>query len=276
MKNPPDILTIDTGRLKVLPQQGQLEAGTQSLRLGPVNMRVLVSLIEADGVVVSREELFERVWPNQVISDETLTKCISEIRLALAKLSPDRKFIETIPKKGYRWLQETDSGGSPPDQPAAVIKKSHRNLLLLAVLFAVTAAFITWSQAFLFAHQPTAIALLPIRADSVEEQALATRLEDRLHSLLVNSNKTRVISSEAVHSSPRNPFTYLSSEFGANWVLEGRVRVQQDTARVTLSLVDANTAIVIHTRIGSFATDAAPIDQFAGSFSADIQSLLAR
>lgn len=66
--------------------------------LSPRAAKVLVELYGADGGVLSRQELLDRVWPNVVVGDESLTKVISEIRQTLQ----DRKLIETISKGGYR------------------------------------------------------------------------------------------------------------------------------------------------------------------------------
>ncbi|MEO1346751.1 MAG: winged helix-turn-helix domain-containing protein [Pseudomonadota bacterium] len=73
--------------------------------LSPRATRVLVELAKADGSVLSRQELLERVWPNVFVTDESLTKVVSEIRQTLQ----DRTLIETIAKGGYR-LNTQSSG----------------------------------------------------------------------------------------------------------------------------------------------------------------------
>jgi Tol biopolymer transport system component len=66
-------------------------------------MSVLVCLAERGGVV-SRRELFDEVWPESVVVDECLTRAISELRKALGDDPRRPRYIETIPKKGYRTL----------------------------------------------------------------------------------------------------------------------------------------------------------------------------
>lgn len=66
--------------------------------LSPRAAKVLVELSLADGHVLSRQDLLDRVWPKVIVTDESLTKVISEIRQKLR----DRTVIETIPKGGYR------------------------------------------------------------------------------------------------------------------------------------------------------------------------------
>ncbi len=95
--------------LTVYPDLGYIENSQgDNQRLGPVNMRVLTYLLEHQGKVVSRNELFDNIWTNQTVSDDTLTRSVSDIRANLAKLSTQGPFIETLPKRGYRWKQEVN------------------------------------------------------------------------------------------------------------------------------------------------------------------------
>lgn len=107
--------------LIVCPKQGRVNIGGQVVRLGPVNMRVLVVLLENQSQVVSRSMLLDSVWKNQIISDDTLTRCISDIRVQLGKFSKQDKLIETIPKCGYRWIPKVNQ--TIDDSDVAEIKK---------------------------------------------------------------------------------------------------------------------------------------------------------
>jgi DNA-binding winged helix-turn-helix (wHTH) protein len=97
------------GDLRICPSLGTItSASGASVRLGPVNMRVLEALLAGAGDVVSRSDLFKAVWKNQVVSDDALTRCIADIRAELRTFSGQDNWIETLPKRGYRWLIETD------------------------------------------------------------------------------------------------------------------------------------------------------------------------
>ncbi|MBT5220599.1 MAG: hypothetical protein HOI35_14110 [Woeseia sp.] len=74
--------------LVTCPEAGEIRNSFEEMaRLGPVNMRILEFLVSRAGQVVLRNDLFEEIWANQVISDDALTRCISDIRLELNKLS---------------------------------------------------------------------------------------------------------------------------------------------------------------------------------------------
>ena len=88
----------------VRPQRDCIERDGDSVRLKPKAMAVLACLARAGGEVVTRNELFERVWPGGVVSDATLTQCVVELRQALQDSARDPKFIETVPKVGFRLI----------------------------------------------------------------------------------------------------------------------------------------------------------------------------
>lgn len=71
-------------------------------RLEPRVLAVLVELAASAGQVVSRNALIDRVWGGAVVGDEVLSRCIYRIRQALGESSRDPRFIQTVPKRGYR------------------------------------------------------------------------------------------------------------------------------------------------------------------------------
>ena len=66
----------------VIPQRNTIERGDTSVHIKPKPMAVLQCLAAAEGKTVSRNELFDSVWPGGEVSDDTLTKCIVELRKA--------------------------------------------------------------------------------------------------------------------------------------------------------------------------------------------------
>jgi DNA-binding winged helix-turn-helix (wHTH) protein len=87
-----------------LPDSGELMTdGLPVVRLEPLVARVFDVLIAEPGRVVSRDELFERVWSDRVVIDAALTRCVAVIRAALNDKVPHR-YLETLPKRGYRFI----------------------------------------------------------------------------------------------------------------------------------------------------------------------------
>jgi len=96
---------------------GELSAAGQSARLDHKPLQVLKVLIERAGEVVSRESFQELVWADTYVTDDTLNKCISGLRAALNDQKTPRRYIETLPKRGYRLICEVSAGASEQPQP---------------------------------------------------------------------------------------------------------------------------------------------------------------
>lgn len=89
------------------PREGTVAGPGGEVRLEPKVMQVLIVLARYSEHVVSRAELLDAVWPNAVVTEDTLSRCIYQLREQLRSVagnSPDEKFnaIETLPKRGYR------------------------------------------------------------------------------------------------------------------------------------------------------------------------------
>ncbi|MEM8962764.1 MAG: winged helix-turn-helix domain-containing protein [Acidobacteriota bacterium] len=83
---------------------GVLEHDGHSSRLRPKTADLLAELLAHAGTVRGKEQLIESVWRDVAVSDNTLTQSIQEIRRALGDDARAPRFVETIPKRGYRWV----------------------------------------------------------------------------------------------------------------------------------------------------------------------------
>ena len=92
--------TLAFGRFRVLLRQRQLVADGVPTELGTRALDLLLVLLEADGSLVTKDELLSRVWPGIVVAEENLKVQISALRKALGE---DRDFIRTEFGRGYRF-----------------------------------------------------------------------------------------------------------------------------------------------------------------------------
>jgi len=86
------------------PYMGQLWRGKREVKVTPKAAAVLCSLVERAGQVVTKEELFATVWSDTVVSEAALTACIQELRHALDDQARKPRYIETVHRRGFRWL----------------------------------------------------------------------------------------------------------------------------------------------------------------------------
>jgi DNA-binding winged helix-turn-helix (wHTH) protein len=91
---------LEFGRFQVMLRRRELRAGAVPIELGSRAFELLLVLLEADGGLVTKEELLSRVWPGIVVAQENLKVQISALRKALGE---DRDFIRTEFGRGYRF-----------------------------------------------------------------------------------------------------------------------------------------------------------------------------
>lgn len=240
-----------------------LELGTvknalgETQRLSPINLKLLAYLLTRQGEVISRTELFDAVWPNQIVSDDVLTRAMSDIRTQLTKLDATTKFIETLPKRGYRWVTEVypsqglDSDKTKPEVHDSTVlmtdalPKTHflKHLFIYLSLAVLLAVAIMWTLTQSMSPQTLSLALLPTQADHPSAELTAKAVDDAILNILRKNTKVQLLSKSAIASRPQNPFPYFFNEFGAKWVIESRVNNVNGIDNVELSLVDARTGV---------------------------------
>ena len=134
------------GPWKVWPDRGELTDGATSYHLEPKGMEVLVYLALAADEVVSREKILEAVWPETFVQDSVLFRHVSDLRRILGDDVHNPRFIETIPKRGYRliaavsWLDRRcgREHSAAPTSTSEEPGKDSRPGWLTAVLAALT------------------------------------------------------------------------------------------------------------------------------------------
>jgi predicted ATPase/DNA-binding winged helix-turn-helix (wHTH) protein len=95
--------SIQFGRFKLLKQRRELLADGQRVEIGSRIFDLLMTLIEARGGVVSKDELMSRVWPGRVVEENNLQAGISALRKALGA---DRDLVRTVAGRGYQFAHE--------------------------------------------------------------------------------------------------------------------------------------------------------------------------
>src|SRR5437588_6129453 len=122
------------GEWVISPKLNSFQKNGQTVHLEPKVMQVLVCLAQARDVV-SKEKLMRTVWADTFVTDDVLTRSISELRKIFADSPKDPRYIQTIPKGGYRLLvpPQTMRAAAVPSQlsakPELLLDKAKRNLL---------------------------------------------------------------------------------------------------------------------------------------------------
>ncbi|MCB1021335.1 MAG: PD40 domain-containing protein, partial [Acidobacteria bacterium] len=144
------------GPFRVDPLTGELWNGGIRVRVPEQPFQVLVALVERPGELVTREQLRDRLWPEDthVDYDHALTTAVKKLRRALHDSSLHPRYIETLPKRGYRFIAPVEPFGEPDDGAEAEAVEAEdselgqrlrrqRNLAL-AALGCVAAGALLW------------------------------------------------------------------------------------------------------------------------------------
>ena len=144
--------TFRVGEFYIEPQLNTITRDDKSTRVEPKVMQVLQPLDTA-GEVVPKEQLMRAVWADTIVTDDVLTRAVSELRKAFRDDSKEPRYIQTIPKSGYRLIADVSlvngkNGGhvQVPGQDntmsANFQSRSGRSVLL--VVFLLTSLGATW------------------------------------------------------------------------------------------------------------------------------------
>jgi TolB-like protein/Tfp pilus assembly protein PilF len=109
------------GAWLVQPSLDAITRAGATIHLEPKVMEVLVCLAQHPGALLSKEKLLQTVWPETFVTDDVLTRCISELRRVFEDDAREPKIIQTIPKRGYRLLVRVPparGATAAPDTPA--------------------------------------------------------------------------------------------------------------------------------------------------------------
>jgi DNA-binding winged helix-turn-helix (wHTH) protein len=103
------------GIFEVDLQERYLRRSGLRQKLGPQPFQVLEALIERPDEIVTRDELRDRLWPDKTFVDHELAlkKCVNRIREVLGDSAENPRFIETVPRRGYRFIAPVQSGNVP-------------------------------------------------------------------------------------------------------------------------------------------------------------------
>ena len=120
------------GDFEVDLQAGQLRKRGHRIKLQDQPFLVLAALLEKPGEVVTREVLQQRIWPDgtYVDFDQSLNKAVNKLRDALADSADRPRYIETLPRRGYRFIgavERSDRSSTEPGPPDGSVAKNSGN-----------------------------------------------------------------------------------------------------------------------------------------------------
>src|SRR5215469_9824428 len=234
------------GEWTVLPELNSLQCRGRTVHLEPKVMQVLVTLAERSGQVASKEQIFHRVWPGTFVSDEVLTRSISELRKVFEDNPQEPKYIQTIPKAGYRLVAPVVR---EPTKRADWLAGHWKKLATVTaiIVLAVVASFFALRARTRAASKAviTSLAVLPLTnlSGDASQDYFADGMTDELITRLSNIRTLRVISRTSVmhYKSTQKTIPEIAGELKVDAVLEGSVLSSGNKVRISAQLIQAHT-----------------------------------
>ncbi len=237
------------GGWQVLPDRGLLRDGGAEIHVEPLPMDVLVVLAAHQGDVVSKDQLVDAVWKGRPVSDEVITRCISLIRRALGDDAKAPKFVENVPRRGYR-LMLPITLPERPDQEATPAPVAVRSAYALPLIGGFAAIALIIAVVFWPPHEPDfsdqpirSVVVFPFRCD-VDKEYLCFGFSEVLTSTLFRLEDLRVVKSREAYV-PGKSTREIIGEFDVDAVIDGQVRYDGQHFTVVADLVDGRNGAVL-------------------------------
>jgi TolB-like protein/DNA-binding winged helix-turn-helix (wHTH) protein/Tfp pilus assembly protein PilF len=253
---------------------GELRKHGMKIRIQEQPFQLLATLIEHAGEIVSREDLQKKLWTADtfVDFDHGLNKAINKIRDALGDSADSPRFVETVSRRGYRFLAEVQDADGPLNQrldldtesrpavesvlpadfagkqavPRRFALSSTWKLSILVLLVLVTSVAFwkvhSWQHPALVVRS---LAVLPLESlsNDASQDYFADGMTDELISDLGQISALRVISRTSVmaYKHARKPLPQIARELNVDAVVEGTVLRSGDQVRITAQLIEASS-----------------------------------
>ena len=195
------------GQFEIDEKTGELRKGGTKIRLQEQPLQILQLLLEHPGEIVTREELRKRVWPTDtfVDFDHGINNAIKRLREALGDTAETPRYVETLPRRGYRFVGKIQSND----------------------------------------HRVRSLAVLPLEnlSRDPEQEYFADGLTEALITSLAKISALRVISrTTAMHyKGVHRPLPEIARELGVETVVEGTVLRSGDRVRISAQLINASS-----------------------------------
>jgi adenylate cyclase len=256
--------------------RGSLRVGDRTIELRPKSFAVLLHLVQNAGRLVSKDELIQAVWPDVAVSDDSLAKCVSEVRAALR--DGDQRLVKTVPRRGYILDVSVSPADGPPGAPVPVSAaavdpptaagittddprpqtrsatswwRARARLAAAVLVVSIAALMVSLGWRHMLAPRTpdrASIAVLPFsNGHAPEHDYLSDGLTEDLITSLGRFRGLFVIARDStfVYKGKRVTSQQVGRELGVRYLLEGDVRREGDNVRIMTRLIDATTGGLI-------------------------------
>lgn len=260
-EDPPPQSLVRFGDYELDTRAGELRNGSGRIRLHKQPLQLLLFLLEHPGEPVSREQLRTALWPSNTFVDfeDALNHAVRRLREALGDSAEDPRFIETLPRLGYRFIAPVDttapastigdySGGLTRQSENAIARVSPSRWALILGIPTLLVAVGVIGYLFLRPTQEPfqrieSLAVIPLvnLSGDPQQEYFADGMTEALITNLGKVSSLRVISrtSAMQYKGVKKTLPQIARELGVDAVIEGTVQRSGNRVRITAQLLRA-------------------------------------
>jgi TolB-like protein/DNA-binding winged helix-turn-helix (wHTH) protein len=248
------------GPFEYRPRAVELRRDGRPVRLQELPLQILEALLERPGELVTRDEMQRRLWPagTHVEFDNSLNAAVSKLRDALRDSASDPLYVATVPRRGYRFIAavETEPAAEPSPAPRST-RESRSRFVLVAVGLVIVAAVVAVTLVVRRDESPPLppatdtvrkmLAVLPLDnlGGDPQQEFFSAGLTEEIITRLSKLNPERlgVIARTSVmqYRGASPTVRQVTAELGVQYLIEGSVRRQGPTVRITVQLIDTKS-----------------------------------
>ena len=233
--------TLRFGVFEYDPAAGELRKQGRKIKLHGQPIEILRLLLDRPGEAVTREELQRKLWPADTFVDfeHSLNAAVKRLRDALDDSAETPRYIETLPRHGYRFLATVEQ----PPSPSSTRRGSGRLTRKVIVTAAVVVTVLATGSYFYLHRAPKieSLAVLPMAnlSGDPQQEYFADGMTEALIAELGQIGSLRVISRTSVmqYKGAKKPLPQIARELNVDAVIEGSVLRVGDRVRITAQLI---------------------------------------
>ena len=241
---------------------GELYRDGRRVRLQEQPRQILAALLERPGELVTREELRERLWKSDTFVDfeHGLNTAVKKVRQALGDSAETPRFIETLARRGYRFIGQIQPPESRPttsesDAPSSTSSRSaevtsrpriRRRIVVWTTAMVLAAAF---AAAWCLHDRSNSLAVMPLRVltqNGADSEYLGVGIADTVTTRLANTREIALRPTSAVmpYKDAQSDPAQIAKALRVRHLLLGTIQATSNSYRVSLQLVQSDGVVV--------------------------------
>ena len=249
---PQDKRVYEFGVFRIDAAERLLFRGDELIPLTPKVADTLLVLLSNAGRIVGKDELMKTIWPDAFVDEGGLARNISALRKALGDGVDEVQFIETLPKRGYRFVAPLKPEAAGPPGTAAAPVAARPPLAIPRVAWVATALLAILAATAYYLHRSASAAqrfssliVLPLEnlsGDPTQDHIADTMTEELINTLTTIQSLRTISSTTAMtYKGSKKPLPQIARESDVGAVVEGSVRLSADQVQIEVRLYDART-----------------------------------